>query len=327
MLITNDVEVKLRGSKSIPYYREIGYEIPCKKDKYGRTVIDHSKTLTVKVKDLPIYSEVRVTVKCDYGKEGCKGIYTKNAGDYIKNNINSVVHTDCCSNRRCQAQKTKECNMVNYGVETSIEMDGVKEKIAKSNMERYGSSSVFGSDYFKDNRIKFVFDRYGVDYVSQLESVKLKKAETFYKNGTVATSRQQKYIHNLLGGVLNYSNDTPSLDIAFPDDKIYIEVNGSGHDLCVKMNQMSQFDFDSRERKRYYYMKRRGWKGIFINTLCDYLPSDEVIIQEFNKALEWLKSDESGHWHYNIDIGKLINDNTYGKLRKIKDVDLIEEVG
>ena len=33
---------------------------------------------------------------------------------------------------------------------------------------------------------------------------KIKKAETFYKNSTVATSNQQRYLFDLLGGELNY---------------------------------------------------------------------------------------------------------------------------
>jgi hypothetical protein len=69
-------------------------------------------------------------------------------------------------------------------------------------------------------------------------------------------------------------------------------------------------------------MKNLGWKGIFINSPRDYLPSDDIIIQEINKAKEWFKINEKYHSHYNIDIGILINDEKFGKLRKIKEKDL-----
>jgi len=322
MLLTKEVEVGLKGNKRIPYYREKGYIIPTKIDKYKRTVIDYSKTLTVKTEDMPIYSEAKVTVKCDYQEEGCRDVYEKNVGDYIKNNINSVVHTDCCANRKCQTKKTAECNLINYGFKYHINQPEFMEKMKRTNLEKYNSEVLFGSDYFINKTKEVVKEKYGVDNISQIESVKLKKSETFFRNGSTRTSRQQIYIHQLFGGELNYSNNTPSLDIAFPEDKVYIEVNGSGHDLCVKMGNMTEKEFKEREKRRYYYLKRRGWKVIFINTVRDYLPSNEVLLEEFNKALEWFESNDKGHYHYNINIGGFINDDIYGKLRIITEKDL-----
>lgn len=326
MLLTREVVVGLKGNKRIPYYREKGYMIPTKKDKYKRIVVDYSKTLIVKVEDMPIYSEAKVIVKCDYQEDGCRDVYKKSVGDYIRNNINSTIHKDCCSNRKCQNKKMAECNLINYGFEYHVQQPEYIERIKQTNLVKYGSESIFGSDYFINKSKEVVKEKYGVDNVSQIDDIKLKKSETFFRNGSVRTSRQQKYIHQLFGGKLNYSNNTPSLDIAFPDDKIYLEVNGSGHDLCVKMGQMSEHDFKEREKRRYWYLKRQGWKGIFINTVRDYLPSDEVLIDEFNKALEWFKSNDKGHYHYDINIGGYKNDIQYGKLRLIKEKDL-KEVG
>ena len=324
MLLTKEVEVGLRGNKRIPQYREKGYEIPTKIDKYKRVVIDYSKKLLVKIEDMPEYSEAKVIVKCDYQEEGCRDIYPKNVADYIKNNINSTIHKDCCSNRRCQNKKTSECNLVNFGFEFHISQPEFVDKNKQNNLEKYGSEYLMGTDYFKIKSKETVKNKYGVENISQINEIKIKKAETYYRNGTVVTSRQQMYVHQLLGGILNYSNNTPSLDVAFPDNKIYIELNGSGHDLCVKMGQMTEEDFKQREIRRYQYLKRRGWKGVFINTNRDYLPSDEVLLNEYNKALEWFKSDEKYHSHYNINIGEFINDEKYGKLRKITEKDLKE---
>jgi len=211
-----------------------------------------------------------------------------------------------------------------YGEDYGINVPEIRNKIEKTNLDRYGSKCVFGSEYFKDKSKQTIQDKFGVDNVSQCEEIKMKKAETFYKNGTIATSRQQMYIHQLFGGILNYSNNTPSLDIAFPEDKIYIEVNGSGHDLCVKMGTMTQKEFEQRELRRYKYLKGHGWKGIFINTGRDYLPSDDVLLEEYRNALEWFKSTDKYHSHYNIDIGGIINDNKYGRLRRITENDLEE---
>jgi len=326
MLLTKEVEVGLRGNKRIPYYREKGYDIPTKIDKYNRVVVDYSKKLLVNVEDMPEYSELKVIVKCDYQEDGCRDVYPKNVADYFKNNINSTVHKDCCSNRKCQNKKTAECNLINYGFEFHLNQPDFIKRIKQTNLKKYGSETLFGSEYFMDKTKEVVKEKYGVENISQIDDIKIKKSETFYKNGSVRTSRQQRYIHQLFGGILNYSNSTPSLDVAFPENKIYIELNGSGHDLCVKMGQMTEQTFKQKELKRYQYLKRRGWKGIFINTPVDYLPSDEILLEEYNKALEWLKSDEKYHSHYNIEIGNKINDDKYGKLRIITNKDL-EEVG
>lgn len=326
MLLTKEVEIGLRGNKSIPYYKEMGYVIPTIIGKRGKSVVDYSKTLKIKVEDLPKYSEVKVLVRCEYNQEGCKQEYYKSYSDYYKNNIESVIHKDCCSNKKCQRKKTTECNLINYGVEHHMQQPEITTKIEQTNIERYGSKYIFGSEYFIDKTKEVVMRKYGVGNISQLDEVKIKKAETFYRNGSVKTSRQQKYLHELFGGELNYACDTPSLDIAFPERKIYIEFNGSGHDLCVKNGQMSQDDFDSRERRRYYYLKQLGWKGIFIYSQQDYLPSDEILQTEFHKALEWFKSNENGHCHYTIEIGSKIKDSIFGELRRITEDDLREVI-
>lgn len=322
MLLSKEVEIGLRGNKSIPYYREMGYAIPMTIGKKGKPVVDYSKKLKVKVNDLPRYSEAKVLVCCEYNEEGCKQEYYKSYSDYYKNNIESIVHKDCCSSKKCQNKKTVECNMANYGFEHHINQPSTIERKETTNIERYGSKNMFGSEYFINKTKEVVLEKYGVENISQLEEVKIKKAQTFYRNGTVRTSRQQKYLHELFGGELNYANNTPSLDIAFPENRIYIEFNGSGHDLCVKMGQMSQKDFEDKERRRYYYLRRRGWKGIFIISQQDYLPSDEILMAEINKAIEWFKTNTKGHSHYNIHIENVVNDREYGKLRKITEEDL-----
>ena len=50
-----------------------------------------------------------------------------------------------------------------------------------------------------------------------------------FPTGTVVASYQQRYLHRLLGGEMNYSIDWSFLDIAYPERKVYIEYDGSGH--------------------------------------------------------------------------------------------------
>lgn len=178
---------------------------------------------------------------------------------------------------------------------------------------------------FSEKSKKTCLEKYGVENCQQNKDIKSKSMNTLSKNEKVNTSRQQKYLHKILGGELNYCDSTTgsySLDIAFPKEKIYLEYDGGFHNAVVKLGDYSDKTFKKKEMDRYFLLKRNGWKMIKITSPSDWLPSDEVIFKEFTKALEWLKTNESGHYHYNIDIGKYANDEKYGRLRKIKESDL-----
>jgi very-short-patch-repair endonuclease len=111
---------------------------------------------------------------------------------------------------------------------------------------------------------------------------------TMYQNGTQMCSLQQRYLHKLFGGELNYPVGNSSLDIAFPDKKIYIEYDGSGHDLTVKRGDMSRHDFEEREKRRTYKLWRMGWKCVRIISRRDNMPSDDVLQSMLDKAFDVL---------------------------------------
>lgn len=319
MVIDNIIEVGLRGNIRIPYYREKGYDIPTKIGSKKVEVIDYSKKIYVKLEDMPEYSESKVSIKCDYQEDGCRDVYQKSVMDYLKNNVNSVVKKDCCSNKKCLSKKIAECNLINFGFDYHTNQPEHQAKVEETNMRKYGSRTIMGTDYFKIKTKETVNDKYGVDNISQLEEVKFKKAETFFKNGTVATSRQQRYLHVLVGGILNYANKTPSLDIAFPEEKIYIEYDGSGHDLNLKMGQITIEEFKDKEKRKYYYMKQLGWKGVTIISRIDRMPEDSVIVEMISFAREHFNQNHS--WiHFDVDNSKIISSAgeqsySFGKLK------------
>jgi len=362
MLLTREVDLVVNGN-NIPQLEKYDYVIPKVKDKWGRFSTPMGTTIKVKVEHLKEGSHAIVEVLCDYCLET---IVSKEYRNYIRDNIKSVVHKDCCA--KCQQIKTKECNMINIGVESHMQLEEHMEKhkqrmmdkygvdhnmkvpeirqkavdtfiknygcenpmqnqdiIDKSNatkIEHFGSTNAYSLDSVREKAIQTNLDRYGVEWQMQNKEIMEKSKITMYKNGTVPTSNQQRYLHNLFGGELNYPVSRLSLDIAFPENKIYIEYNGNGHELSVRMGGISQEDFDKKNIRRYYYLKSNGWKIININSYCDYLPSDEILLEEYNKALEWFQSNDKGHWHYNINIGNKKIDDVYGQLRRITENDL-----
>ena len=214
--------------------------------------------------------------------------------------------------------KVKETNLKKYGVDNVFKNISIQEKQKQTVQKIYGVDNVFENDEIK-NKIRFTIKKkYGASHIMKVPEIKeiviKKQKESLYKNGNVQTSKQQLYLYNLLGGELNYQVDLLNLDIAFPEEKIYIEYNGGGHDLKVKMGLITYEDFLASELKRYLFLKENGWRQILINSPRDYLPSDDIIISEFENAK---KHFNDGYWHYNINIGDKIYDEKYGKLRKI----------
>jgi hypothetical protein len=227
--------------------------------------------------------------------------------------------------------KIREINLEKYGVENPMYSNEIKIKQQQTCMDKYGVDNASKSEEVKQKIVDTMQERFGVDNIMELEEYKLKIANTLSKNNSVATSKQQIYIHKLFGGVLNYSNDTPILDIAFPSEKIYLEYNGGGHNLKVKLGMITEKEFKNKELRRYHYLKDNGWKAIFIDSDKDLLPCDDILNIIFKMSREYLNT-LNGNWiKFDIDNNSVIKDkNSYhfefGRLRKIKEEDL-KEVG
>ena len=72
-LISKEVEITLSGN-NIEHYRNLGYEIPTYKNKWGRIVVHRDTKIKVKVEDLTEGSNVKVKLKCDNTE--CEKIYS-----------------------------------------------------------------------------------------------------------------------------------------------------------------------------------------------------------------------------------------------------------
>ena len=189
---------------------------------------------------------------------------------------------------------------------------------------------IYVKQYFIDNNCVPLFDDYSndrqklkyqcscgnIDYITFADfkrgskcnkCTNQRRIETFYKNSTQKCSTQQKYLHNLIGGELNYPVGNSSLDIAFPEEKVYIEYDGSGHDLSVKLGDRTQEQFNEKEKRRNYKLQKLGWKSIRIISRKDNLPTNEKILEIINLGLEILK--ERSWIVFDIDNSKVKYNN------------------
>lgn len=145
--------------------------------------------------------------------------------------------------------------------------------------------------------------------------------KTMYENNSGVCSKQQMYIHRLIGGEMNYPVRNLSLDIAFPDEMIYLEYDGGGHDLSVKLGSKSQEEFEEHEKRRVYVLHRRGWKQIRLVSRKDNLPSEDKIKEMFAYAKNIFNHNS---WVvFDVDNGTITTshgtqDYSYGKVDRFR---------
>lgn len=229
--------------------------------------------------------------------------------------------------------KKKETFILRYGVDNPLKNKEIQDKVVNTNLAKYGVPYIMMSQDMRDKSKDTFIKKYGVSSLMKLPNICNERIEkgliTFYLNKTVntKTSKQQLYLCNLLKGELNYPIKRLSLDIAFPQEKIYVEYDGSGHNLKVKCGEINQKEFNQKELERGYFLSKLGWKRIRIVSTAqqDWLPQDIEIIKMVKDSKEYLNSGHS--WiEYNIDENKVkcsqYEENyDFGKLRKIKKED------
>ena len=352
MLITKEVEVRTTG-KMIRYYQDRGYNA------------EYNTLLIVKVEDLPNRSNVMVSAICDYCGElyetryadyydatsgfvckcACKVCAVKKHRDVIIKNygVDNVSKLDEVKEKKRQTtfehygvynprqslevqQTTKNTSLQKYGTVCPLQNADIKERARKTCIERYGHENAMKSDFVVNKMKKTMVEKYGAENSMQIIDMQQKAKETMYKNGTCPTSKQQYYINSIYGGELNYPCHNYNLDIFIEDANIDVEVDFGGHNLSVKLGNITQEEFDRKELIRDTYIKRDGIKIMRIISSRDKLPSDAILLQMLSKAKQYFFDYPEHSWiEYNIDTSTVRNAEhkdgvyfDYGKLRTIK---------
>lgn len=303
MLLEQTLHIK-PPNNNIGYYKNLGY-IP---DEHGYIDVD--------VHDLQPKSTRKVKCKCDYCGEIIDVVYAN-----YKTSIKKVVPKTAC--KKCIPQKRAECNLINYGHENPSQFPGYLEAIQKTNLERYGKPYYMQTEEYKKRYVNTVQKKYGCDNVSQVKEIREKVVNTFFKNNSIKSSRQQRYICNLYNGILNYPIGIYSADILI-NNNIIVEYNGGGHSLDVKVGNITEEERKNKDLRRYYALKKQGYKMITIVSNKDYIPNDDILLYMKDIGVELLKQEDC-HWvEFNIDENKMrhsLNHDgasfNFGKLKRI----------
>jgi hypothetical protein len=269
-------------------------------------------------------------VKKYFEDNGCKLLDTeyKNAKTKMKYICICNREAEICFDKFKCGKRCIKCKYENQSIQLRLPFEYLEKEFLDGNCKLL----IDEKDYINARcKMKYICECGKIDEISY-DSFKIggrcqtcaaiKRRKTLFENGSAPVSCQQKYIQSSIGGILNYPVHTLSLDVAFPEQKIYLEFDGSGHDLNVKRGEKSREDFEKYEKARWYALNRRGWKEIRVVSKKDYLPTKHKVKEIYEYAVDFLNSGSS--WIcFDID-NLLVNSSSmsefyeYGKLKAIR---------
>lgn len=111
------------------------------------------------------------------------------------------------------------------------------------------------------------------------------------KQGCLQSSYGQEHICKLVNGTLNHPFYGFFLDILY-EDWLDIEYNGGGHDLTVKLGQVTEEEFAVKEKKRSAAILSKGIKQLIIECKNDKLPDDKKLKEAIFDSIKKLRNSE-----------------------------------
>ena len=157
MLLTKEVEVKPSG-KSIQYYKDKGYDAK------------HHQPLMIKIEDLSRFSNIHISVLCDYCGKECSPRYV----DYC--NSIDIDGTYACSH--CTIKKAEKTVQNKYGVKNYSSTKECREKVSNTLMKLYGISHISESEEFMKRKRENNMKKYGVEHTLQVKEFRDKGIQT-----------------------------------------------------------------------------------------------------------------------------------------------------
>lgn len=327
MLLTTQIEIKITKA-NINYYKEKGYTI---KEK---------DIITINTEDLQPQSDKRVKYKCDE----CGEIIELSWASYLKKKKKDYsVWGDFCEkcNKKKRAEWLKQKDSFSYK-QNYLNRQKKRENTC---LQKYGTDNIMKTEEGKKALKESIHNKYGVDNIMELPETRIKIAKTlgssteievlYSKNGKehykykgVPCSNNQKHLYDLFDGELNYFYKYYTLDLFFKELNIYLEYNGTGHNLSVIMGKKTLEEQEKQELKRYYILKNLGLKQITFSSLkTKKLPPDNVLLYIFKVAKEYLKQENNNWITFDFDNSLIkTKDKTFNYNFYVEDIIIINEI-
>lgn len=262
MIVPNQFITVKWHPKNKAYYESKGYKFTAYNDEF-----------LVRAEDVNPTSHYKVNVQCDY----CGSVMVRDFRRYVLGH-DDVVGDTC---HKCKRIKQENTNKQKYGVSWCLQRDDFKQKQIDTCRAKYGVDYISQDVNFRQSVVNSCLERYGVPNVSCDETVKCKKAMSFYEHGSCSTSQQQiqlcKVLEKLYGKCeLNYPVFGCSLDCYVEIDGIKIDVEYDG--WYWHKNKQEE------DRRRNYFLIRNGYR--VLRFLCDKInPTEECVKENIDKIV------------------------------------------
>ena len=290
-LIKNKKEVNIT-CRNYTYYKNKGYDLPkITKNNKSYSFIINSEDINPKSK----------IIQLDFICDHCGKKFKRTAEKYYYRVFSTGDLKTYCNN--CYLIGSRDIMLQKYGVEYGGQVEGSIKKREKTCIEKYGVSHALKTKESQNKSKLTCIAKYGVDSFTKTNEFRKQAKEYFKKSNIITCSKQQKHIADILNIPTNIYFHGYYLDMVY-NDNIDIEYDGSGHNLSVKHGDLSQEDFDKRERKRYAVIHNYGMKTITIlGNERDILPKDEILLKDILNGIEYLNN--SNDLSYIIDYTKI----------------------
>ena len=228
----------------------------------------------------------------------------KKMGDTLEANLG----VRCAFQSKEVQQRMAATNLARYGNEVYVRTDDHHRKTAKTCLERFGTPSAASAPIVKARRAHTLAKwtpAYRADIQRRREETNLARRGARWPFSTPAAvkrcaevlmehcSKQQRFLHKLLGGQLEYPVGKWRLDVAWPERMVYLEYDGGGHDLCVRRGVCSAEAFAAHGRRRYGALCAQGWRLLRIVSPHDLLPDPVWLYQFIDQCL---RTDNTCTW-------------------------------
>lgn len=292
-LQNKEIFEKMKKENLEKYGHEFNMQVPEFREKTKKTCLERYGVEYAIVSDV-VREKTKQTNLERYGVE--YSFQSEEVKEKIRKTNIERYGVECGGQSEDAKEKRKQTCLEKYGVEYTSQVQEVKEKMKQSWIDKYGIDNPMKSLEIKEKMHQTCLKKYGVDYYVQTDEFKQKQLEKFMKDGTlVPYSKQQKQICDFVHGTLNYFNIGYFFDIALVDKRINIEYDGSGHDIPLKYNKLTEEEFYEMQQLRDKRVMAIGWKILRIICPRDKLPKQDIFESQISDNLHILETTDKNY--------------------------------
>ena len=215
MIVDTEVEIMGNG-KTLKHYLNKGYDIKV-----------NQKTI-VKISDLIETSTIKINCRCELCNRHNQIKYYNYIGNIKRNNIyrcnecSKSIRKEKIKNIFQDSAKSEEITKKrritsknNYGTDSPMQSQIVKDKIRKTNIEKYGQDNVMKNSEIKEKLKNSILEKYGVSHYSKTDDFKIKYKAKCLKNFGVENSFQSEEIKDKIRNtnLERYGVDNPTKNL------------------------------------------------------------------------------------------------------------------